>query len=185
MNRRDVLHFLGATLFSPLLAPLTAEERWRVGARLHEGLPGPRMGGGLSAGQLTLVATLADVLIPRTNTPGAVDVDVPQFVDHLVAAWYPDPERAEFVAGLDAIDARAIAEGGKRFVEMDPAGKAVLLSALDRRANPTDPAEAGWSRVREAIVFGYVTAEPIATLLTITPVFPGRFDGCVPVGAPQ
>jgi len=182
MHRRDVLHFLGAAMLSPLLAPLSAEERWRAGTRLHLGRPAPQAGVGLDPAQLALVSALADTLIPRTDTPGALDVEVPRFVDRLVAGWYPEAQRAELVTGLAAIDARAAAAGGMPFVGLDAAGRATVLTALDQRTGPADGADAAWKRLREAIVFGYVTSQPVATLLMRTPIIPGRFDGCVPVG---
>lgn len=182
MHRRDVLQFLGAAMLSPLLAPLSAEERWRTGTRLHQGAAGPQAGAGLSAGHLALVSALADTLIPRTDTPGALDVGVPAFVDRLVAGWYPDAQRAEIVAGLDIIDVRSVAIAGAPVVGLDAGGRARVLTELDRRTSPADAAQAAWRRLREAIVYGYVTAQPVAVLLARTPIIPGRFDGCVPVG---
>ena len=143
------------------------------------------MGEGLSAVQLTLVTALADTLIPRTDTPGAVDVEVPRFIDHLVAEWYPDNLRKEILLGLDAIDARAIAIGGMRFAELDGTGRGAVLTALDLRANPSDPAETIWRPLRDQVVFGYVTSKPVADLLRTTPIIPGRFDGCIPAGSLQ
>lgn len=182
MNRRDVLQVLGATVLTPLFAPLSAEERWRAGALLHDAASGGQGGAALNGTQLALVTALADMLIPRTDTPGAVDVEVPRFVDHLLARWYSQSERAEILTGLEAIDARAQREGGAPFVSLDAERRASILTALDRRLNPSDPAEIGWRRLRDAIVFGYVTSQPIAELLATTPMIPGRFDGCVPMG---
>lgn len=186
MHRRDVLQFLGAAILAPRLASLSALDRWRAGSQLHEALAdGSPAGEGLSAAQLTLVTALADTLIPRTDTPGAVDVEVPRFIDRLVAEWYPENLRNEILTGLDAIDARARSIGGKLFAELDAAGRGAVLTSLDLRANPSDPAETIWRPVRDQIVFGYVTSKPIADLMRTTPIIPGRFDGCVPVGAPQ
>ena len=186
MHRRNLLQFLGAAMLSPLLAPLSAEERWRAGSRLHRSLRrGPAGADGLSPAQLTLVTALADTLIPRTDTPGAVDVDVPRFIDRLVAEWYSDTDRTGILAGLDAIDALARTTAGKSFAELDAAARATVLAALDRQSNPRDPAESAWRTVRDQIVFGYVTSQPIAELRRTTPIIPGRFDGCEPVGAPR
>lgn len=185
MHRREVLQFLGAAAIAPVLAPLTAEERWFAGVRLREAIGAGQGGSALSADQMALLTALADTLIPRTDTPGALDVDVPRFVDHLVASWYPDAERAEIVSGLEAIDARAMAIAGSRFAALDAAGRGSVITTLDRRANPGDPAEATWRRLRDAIVFGYVTSQPIAAMLATTPMIPGRFEGCVPVGTPR
>lgn len=183
MHRRDVLAFLGAAALTPLLAPLSAQERWSIGAGLHERLG--QAARALTPAQMALVTALSDTLLPKTDTPGAVEVGVPGFVDLLLAEWYPDHLRAEILTGLDAIDARAVAMGGRPFVELDAGKRAELLSGLDLRANPSDPAEVIWRPLRDQIVFGYLTSKPIADFLRTTPIIPGRYDGCVPIGAPR
>src|ERR1043165_1262224 len=135
MQRREVLGFLGAAALSPLLAALSPEERWALAARLHARLAGPiQAGRALSAAQMALVTALADTILPRTETPGAVDVGVPAFVDLLVAEWYPDDERRDLLAGLDALDGRARSAGGEAFAGRDAAGRAGSLAAAGRQA---------------------------------------------------
>ena len=46
-----------------------------------------------------LVASLADAIIPRTDTPSATDVNVTAFIDVIVAEYYGDEERTAFLAG--------------------------------------------------------------------------------------
>lgn len=186
MHRRDVLQFLGAAMLAPRLASLSALDRWRAGTQLHQRVAeaGPS-GEGLNPAQLLLVTALADTLIPRTDTPGALDVQVPQFIDRLVADWYPNNPRSELLAGLDAIDARGRTIGGKPFADLDAAGRGAVLASLDLRANPGDSAETTWRGLRDQIVFGYLTSKPITDLMRTTPIIPGRFDGCVPMGTRQ
>src|SRR5436309_379224 len=103
MQRREALRFLGAATLAPLLAPLSARERWALGLELHRKLASGAAGQALSAPQLAQVRALADAILPRTDTPGAVDVGAPEFVDLLLAEWYPDDERQRLLAGLDAL----------------------------------------------------------------------------------
>mgnify|MGYP000002849333 FL=1 len=37
--------------------------------------------------ELALVSRISDLLLPRTDTPGALDVNVPGFIDGLMAEW--------------------------------------------------------------------------------------------------
>ena len=87
MQRRDVLGFLGTAVIAPLLAPLSARDRWSRGTELHarlgQGQAAPRA---LTSAQMALVTALADALLPRTDTPGAVDVGAPKFLDLLLAS---------------------------------------------------------------------------------------------------
>jgi hypothetical protein len=155
-----------------------------LGAELHRRLAGPiQAGRALSAERMALVTALADTILPRTDTPGAIEVGVPEFVDLLVAEWYPEDQKRDLLAGLDALDARARTELGKPFAELDPAGggRAAIVGAVDGKDGPADSAEGAYKRLKEAIVFGYLTSKQIGPLINRTPIIPGRFDGCVPV----
>ncbi|HBY00058.1 MAG TPA: hypothetical protein DEG93_06835, partial [Gammaproteobacteria bacterium] len=37
--------------------------------------------------ELALVSRISDLIIPRTDTPGALDVKVPGFLDSLMTEW--------------------------------------------------------------------------------------------------
>lgn len=183
MQRREVLSFLGAAVLAPLLVPLSAEERWTLGRGLHDHLnAGYPAGRALTAAQMTLVAALADTIIPKTDIPGAIDVGVPQFVDRLIAAWYSDADGAELAASLTGFDARCQAVTGRVFSLLDPPGRDEFLTTIDGKPGEPGSIEAGYRRIKDAIVFGYLTSKPVATLLGGMPIIPGRFDGCTPVG---
>ncbi len=82
----------------------------------------------------SLTEVLVDLIIPDTDTPGARAAGVPEFMDTLLADWMTEEERADFLAGLAQIDARARAEHGARFVDLAPEQQTALAAALDREA---------------------------------------------------
>src|SRR3954467_14799798 len=59
---------------------------------------------GLSADQLARVGAIADLLLPRTDSPSANDVGFPAFVNVIVAENYTDADRAAFIANIDSLD---------------------------------------------------------------------------------
>lgn len=181
MRRREVLSFLGAAVLAPLLTPLSAEQRWTLGADLHDRMAGGARGRALSRARMALVVALADTILPRTDTPGAVDVGAPEFVDLLLAEWYPDDERRELVTGLDGLDARCREAQGAAFAELDPAKRTAFLLTVDGHDGPPGSPEQAYAKLKDAIVFGYLTSKPIAPLVRRFPIIPGRFDGCVHV----
>jgi gluconate 2-dehydrogenase gamma chain len=184
MHRREALAFLGTAVLAPLLSSLSAQERYTLGERLHERIAGVRTpGGALTAAQLALVTVLADTILPRTDTPGATDVGVPAFVDLLMAEWYGDDDRAALLSGLDGFDARCRTAAGKGFADLTEPERAAFLATIDGKPGETATVEGAYRRLKEAMVYGYVTSEPIATRLATMPIIPGRFDGCIPVGA--
>jgi glucoside 3-dehydrogenase (cytochrome c) hitch-hiker subunit len=185
MHRREALHLIGAAALTPLLAPLSARERWALGRKLHRQLAAGETGRALSAPQLAQVRALADTILPTTDTPGALDVGAPEFVDLLLAEWYPDEERQQFLSGLDGLDARCRELQGKPLAELDPPGRAAFLTAIEStRGEPGSP-EHAYSRIKQQLVFGFLTSKPIAALTRTTPIIPGRFDGCIPLRGAQ
>src|SRR2546430_8051866 len=73
----------------------------------------------LSGGQAQLVAEVAEIMIPRTATPGAKDVGVPAFIDAMLKDTYPREDRERYLSGLEAFDAAARAAHGEGFVRLD------------------------------------------------------------------
>ena len=93
----------------------------------------------LTGAQPDLLAALVDQIIPATDTPGAAEVGVPQFVDTMLTSWYAPEDRDAFLAGLDAVDRRASGS----FVDLDDAGRAQLVATLDAEAYAAQPGAVG------------------------------------------
>jgi glucoside 3-dehydrogenase (cytochrome c) hitch-hiker subunit len=155
MHRRDLLRALGAASALAVL-PHDAVAAW---ARVATGL---RPTNGLTDAQLARVGAIADTILPRTSTPSATDVHVPDFVNVIVSENYGDSEREAFVAGLDQLDAAAID---------------TYETATDRRA---EPARTYW-RLKGLIIHGYFTSEPVMKDVLHYEIMPGRFDGDAPM----
>jgi hypothetical protein len=100
---------LGGTLAASHLSGLRGEAWARAAA------PGWRAGT-LTAGQSELVATIAEHIIPATDTPGARAAGVHRFVDVMLSDYYKAVERRKFLVGLAQLDARAVMELGAPFM---------------------------------------------------------------------
>ena len=83
----------------------------------------------LSAAQLETVATLAELIIPTTETPGARAALVDRFVDNLMANARP-ADKDRFLAGLAWMDTRSNALYGKPFTAATPEQQTELLTKL-------------------------------------------------------
>ena len=59
-----------------------------------------------------------DLIIPRTETPGALDVRVPAFIESLVGGSWMEDARTAFQTGLDVVqlsaDPEALREASRR-----------------------------------------------------------------------
>jgi gluconate 2-dehydrogenase gamma chain len=111
MNRRDLLRLmaLGA-------AATAARPSWA----------GPAL---FTTHQSDTVATIAELIIPQTETAGAKAAGVPVFIDTVIADADP-PERDRFLRGLDEIDAEARAKCGVDFVAATSAQQRSLVESI-------------------------------------------------------
>lgn len=131
MNRRDALKrvavLMGGTLSAGTVAGILGG--CRVGPRET-----PYAFQALQPGQDELVATVAELIIPETDTPGARAAAVHEYIDMMLAEWYEPAERDHFLAGLADLDARAQAAYGVPFVEATPEQQTELLTLLEDEA---------------------------------------------------
>src|SRR5947208_16005073 len=134
IDRREALRRATLVLGGVLSAPLAAGVLAGCEARgAPEGTWRPRA---LTRDQAELVATIAEQILPETDTPGARAVGVHRFIDALLAESYSTQERQPFVAGLADVDRRARAAHGRSFMECPAAEQVALLETLDRAADP-------------------------------------------------
>ena len=56
---------------------------------------------------LALVTRVVDIMLPRTDTPGALEVGVPAFIDTLLQQAYAPQARAHYLEGLREFEAAA------------------------------------------------------------------------------
>ena len=177
MERRDLLRALGAAAAFTLM-PRTAQAAWETVA-LSRAAP-PRV---LTDERAVLVASLADAIIPRTDTPSASDVNVPAFIDVIVAEYYSDDERAVFLSGLDLIGARVRRGDATSFAGLSAESQKTLLDSLDQPVDSQVPDARAWQRLKGLVVHGYFTSERVQKDVLKTVIMPGRFDGNAPMKA--
>lgn len=139
----------------------------------------------LTADQARLVDVVAELIIPATDTPGAREAGVPQFIDRALANYCGKAQAERLRGGLARMDADARAAHGAAFVALTPQQQVELLTVYDREASAVrsqTPDDAHFFVVLEDLVtVGYFTSEPGATLALRYDPVPGAYDGCVPL----
>lgn len=119
----------------------------------------------LTADDLILVGEVSELIIPATDTGGALAAGVPAFVKMLLSDWFTDDQRENFMAGLREFSAGALEKHGKTFPELTAAQKNLyfgqLLAAAEAGAAPErSPFVVLMKRLT---IFGYYTSELGAT----------------------
>lgn len=128
MNRREALKRVGYLMGGALAAPTVAGVLGGCRAGTDIGWS-PQV---LSAAQNDLVVSVAEHIIPDTDTPGATAAGVNRFIDRMLAEWYPENLRARFLTGLDDLDRRAQDSSGQSFLDLASDQQRQLLRELDR-----------------------------------------------------
>jgi hypothetical protein len=175
MERRDLVKTLAASMALAALRPAEAAAAWARAASAT-----PRF----SARHAALVDAIADTILPRTDTPGATDVGVIAFVDVIVHENYSDEERALFLAGLDALDAMALASGAASFGALVPERRGTLADLIERADDRSAQPYRTWWRLKGLVIHGYFTSERVMKDVLRHEVMPGRFDGNAPFVQP-
>src|SRR2546430_1370748 len=181
-TRREVLTVPGATAFVPVLLGRPARLLGVAGRRVHAAARGRGLKV-LDPRQSETVATIAEMIIPTTDTPGARAAQV-RFIDLLLAEWASDDERAQFLKGLADVDARARTAFGGDVLSATDAQRSTILTQLDAEAQRGG--ERGpppfFHLMKWVTVYGYCTSEVGATAELHYEVIPGSYDGCTELG---
>lgn len=144
----------------------------------------------LTPEQGALVAEVAEILIPRTDTRGAKDVGVPSFIDTILKDCYSKPDQDRYLSGLQQFDARAREAHGKAFVDLDPQQQVTLVrefhDAAVKTARDHELVNGRDQRpfilmTKELTMLGYFTSEIGATQILQYIAVPGPYKGCIPV----
>ena len=195
MRRRRALQVLGALAAFPALpgvSGLSAADLVALGDRVHRSLEddihgmAPRV---LGPAQYRAVATAAEHILPRTRTPGATDARVVDFIDVMLADWYPARERERFLTGLSELDARVGGAYGSAFVDARAEQRMALLAILDGEVSglrQTDARAAGehwFAMLKYLTVWGYYTSRVGISQELKVQLMPGYYDGDAPYHA--
>jgi hypothetical protein len=137
-----------------------------------------------SADEAGLMEAIAERIMPKTDTPGAIDAGVPSFIDTMMAEFYQEKEKKAFREALQLVEKDAKDTYGKSFVKLEPAMQDELLNKYDKEAyeqSQQKDAEPHFFRtMKELTLLGYFTSEVGATeFLKYDPV-PGDYKGCIP-----
>jgi Gluconate 2-dehydrogenase subunit 3 len=181
MNRREALSsvalLLGGTIIGAemFLSGCTNENK-KIGT----------LGLDFSPEDTSFLDEVGETIIPATDTPGAKDAKIGDFMHTIVRDCYNKSDQDIFIAGMGKLNEASKTMNGKYYLESNPEERKKLLIALDKEqkdymANkkPTDPAHY-FRMMKELTIWGYFTSEPGATMALRYIAVPGRYEGCIP-----
>lgn len=135
--------------------------------------------------QAKAIAKAADIIIPRTSTPGALDTDTPNFIIMMVNECFSPVEKKRFYAGLSQMNKLFYTETGKYFLENDNEKSLELMLLLEKEAKNHNNINGEKSehffikKIKELTLLGYFTSEIGASKVLKYAPIPGVFRPCV------
>jgi hypothetical protein len=158
----------------------------------------------LSSDQIKLVAEVAERIIPKTDTPGAKDAGVEQYIANAITGFYKPDDQKYLLEGLTQFDKIANNKYKKNFVELTNENKDDILRMMANDWKKEDeikkhkiealrkefgaateiPNELKrnhiFKEIRDLTVTGYCTSEIGATKLLVYDPIPGPYKADIP-----
>lgn len=171
MQRRTALKTVALSIGSAIILPSWANA-WSTKSLQNQPF-------NLSFSQETLLAEIVETIIPKTDTPGAKDLEIHKFTMKMIADCYDKKAQEVFAKGLVSVDGIAKKDFSKSFIESDSKQRLAVLNSM---LNSSDSNDKDFVRlVKNITIQGYLNSEYVMTNLRKFQFLPGRYHGCVPV----
>lgn len=184
MQRRDAIKLIVAVMGSSISPSIL---RAFDGEAVSEGTS-------FSENQRDLVDAMTARIIPATDTPGAIEAGVPQFVEEIVTQWYTEAERKIFEQGCIRLENLSSEQFLMSFVELSADQKDKILTQLEFEAgrpnmgggislemNLEEDLSPFFHKLKELVVVGYYTSEIGATQELRYDPMPMEYKGDIPL----
>lgn len=147
----------------------------------------------LSKAEYAFVSEVSEGILPKTDTPGAKEVGVPEYIDRVVAQIYSPADQERFRSGLQELMEIDANEIGKPLTDLNTEELIAFVAGLDEEmkaqwaeweANPPASEEEARERynvfqdIKQLTIGGYFTTQEVATTQLAYDPVPGEWIGC-------
>jgi hypothetical protein len=198
MNRRQILRYTAYATGFAVSAPLASV--LLTGCKADAEMLAPSFKPGFfSEAEYEYIVKMADTMLPKTDTPGAVEVGVPQMIDQAVGKVYSKEDQEKTRKGLQALMKKMDADNPGGFSKLDTDKALVYLQDQDLHYKTFAPettmsgedvpqeemvesdkatAKAAYFSLKSSIIGMFFQTEEVATtMLAYNPV-PGEYIPC-------
>ncbi|MFM8743298.1 MAG: gluconate 2-dehydrogenase subunit 3 family protein [Cytophagales bacterium] len=136
--------------------------------------------------QARVISELAGVILPKTDTPGAKEVGVPNFIDQMLRECYKKEDQDRFLTGLATFDEDANKAHGDNFIYLKPEDQLAFVKKYNE--DSVKASREDWKApkpfflmAKELTLLGYFNTEVGATQVLQYEAVPGAYKGCIPL----
>lgn len=180
INRREALKRVGYLLGGAVSAPVALG--FLNGLKAEPGLAwNPEF---FNEEQSKTIELVADLIMPKTDTPAASELGVPKFIEDMVSKVWSKRERDHFMEGFEFFLVRADDDLRGPFYKASSTMQRAFVNKCHRQIFE---GEIDWSKrpflwsMKELTITGYCTTEVGATQLLQYRAIPGSYQGCMPL----
>ena len=132
-----------------------------------------------------LVAQIAECIIPKTNTPGAIDSGAYSFIDIYLKDNTEKAIQSKFKEGLKMLETACENSFGKSFLDCNETERIELLKKEEAEAIEKTKSDQSkytfWFSIKELTFLGYFTSEIGSKQFLKYDPIPGNYDACIPL----
>jgi hypothetical protein len=180
MNRRDALARVSLLLGGTILGA----EVFLAGCNHPDKIIGAG-GTNFSNDDIAYLDEIAETILPATDSPGAKDAKVGDFMARIVKDCYTEADQKIFLDGMQKLNEASKTKNGKSYLESSPEQRHNLLVELDKEQKvytdqrKKDEPNHYFRMMKELTLWGYFTSEPGATKALRYKAIPGSYQGCI------
>lgn len=126
--------------------------------------------------EFSLLENLADIILPKTSTPGALEVQVPYFIELVVKDCMSKEDQQLIKDGLQQMNKEATG----RFLSLSAAEKSEAARKIDEAAFKDDTSKAWYRIIKKLALVGYFTSQEGMTKALNYVKVPGDYNACIP-----
>lgn len=136
----------------------------------------------IASDQQKLITDMAETIIPKTTTPGAIDLNLYGFIMKMVDDCSKKEDQKVFLKGMDEFKDVPKKLYNKTFAECSKKEKEEVLRSFEKKDNTySKDMQAFVGTVKGLTVFGYTESKYFMTKEVVYELVPGRYNAHFPV----
>ena len=138
------------------------------------------------------MSTLVDVILPRTSTPGALDVNVDRFMDLFYAKALSGKEKAQLRAQIASFNNDCKLNFGASFILLSASEQKQVLEQAEASSPKFNGSVWGtavnkqedvgfYRQTKSMAIWAYCSSEKVGKEILAYDPIPGEYQGCLPL----
>lgn len=138
------------------------------------------------------ISMLVEMILPRTDTPGALDVNVDVFLDKVISKTFDLEEQQNMRNEIASFNLRCKEKFGAIFTHLDEPKRIAVLKAEEKSSGKLNHGIWGvtighqepigfYRSIKSMTIWAYVTSEEIGENVLSYDSIPGNYEPCKPL----